>query len=72
MPTSKTLSGSLVTQRTLELLKFAFPSLTMFTTDFSDQTGAIQSNGNDAHGGDSERNQLQHHNGLGRFNDRQH
>jgi hypothetical protein len=33
----KTLSGSLVTQRTLELLKFTFPSLTMFTTDFSDQ-----------------------------------
>jgi len=32
----KTLSGSLVTQRTLELLKFTFPSLTMFTTDFSD------------------------------------
>jgi hypothetical protein len=33
----KTLSGSLVTQRTLELLRFTFPSLTMFTTDFSDQ-----------------------------------
>lgn len=33
----KTLSGSLVTQRTLELLHFTFPSLTMFTTDFSDQ-----------------------------------
>jgi hypothetical protein len=32
-----TLSGSLVTQRTLELLKFTFPTLTMFTTDFSDQ-----------------------------------
>jgi hypothetical protein len=32
-----TLSGSLVSQRTLELLKFTFPSLTMFTTDFSDQ-----------------------------------
>jgi hypothetical protein len=32
----KTLSGSLVTQRTLELLHFTFPSLTMFTTDFSD------------------------------------
>jgi len=32
-----TLSGTLVTQRTLELLKFTFPSLTMFTTDFSDQ-----------------------------------
>jgi hypothetical protein len=31
-----TLSGTLVTQRTLELLKFTFPSLTMFTTDFSD------------------------------------
>jgi hypothetical protein len=32
-----TLSGTLVTQRTLELLKFDFPSLGMFTTDFSDQ-----------------------------------
>lgn len=32
-----TLSGTLVTQRTLELLKFTFPSLTMFTTDFSDE-----------------------------------
>jgi phage I-like protein len=32
-----TLSGTLVTQRTLELLKFSFPALTMFTTDFSDQ-----------------------------------
>jgi hypothetical protein len=32
-----TLSGTLVTQRTLELLKFMFPALTAFTTDFSDQ-----------------------------------
>ena len=32
-----TIAGSLVTQRTLELLKFIFPSLTRFTTDFSDQ-----------------------------------
>jgi phage I-like protein len=32
-----TLSGTLVTQRVLELLKFMFPSLTSFTTDFSDQ-----------------------------------
>jgi hypothetical protein len=32
-----TLSGSLVSQRTLELLKFTFPTLTMFSTDFSDQ-----------------------------------
>jgi hypothetical protein len=32
-----TLSGSLVSQRTLELLKYTFPTLTMFTTDFSDQ-----------------------------------
>jgi len=32
-----TLSGTLVTQRTLELLKFSFPALTMFTTDFSDE-----------------------------------
>jgi hypothetical protein len=32
-----TLAGTLVAQRTLELLKFTFPSLTMFTTDFSDQ-----------------------------------
>jgi hypothetical protein len=30
-----TLSGTLVVQRTLELLKFTFPSLTMFTTDFT-------------------------------------
>src|SRR5882724_1948439 len=33
-----TLTGTLVTQRTLELLKFSFPALTMFTTDFSDQS----------------------------------
>jgi phage I-like protein len=32
-----TLAGTLVTQRTLELLKFIFPALTRFTTDFSDQ-----------------------------------
>jgi Mu-like prophage I protein len=32
-----TLAGTLVTQRTLELLKFVFPALTRFTTDFSDQ-----------------------------------
>ena|SRR5215471_1819902 len=32
-----TIAGTLVTQRTLELLKFVFPSLTRFTTDFSDQ-----------------------------------
>jgi hypothetical protein len=31
-----TLAGTLVTQRTLELLKFVFPALTSFTTDFSD------------------------------------
>lgn len=30
-----TLSGTLVVQRTLELLKFSFPSLAMFTTDFT-------------------------------------
>ncbi len=30
-----TLAGTLVTQRTLELLKFTFPSLAMFTTDFT-------------------------------------
>lgn len=30
-----TLAGTLVTQRTLELLKFTFPALTAFTTDFS-------------------------------------
>jgi len=32
-----TLAGSLVTQRVLELLKFTFPALTAFSTDFSDQ-----------------------------------
>jgi phage I-like protein len=32
-----TLAGTLVTQRTLELLKFIFPALTRFTSDFSDQ-----------------------------------
>jgi hypothetical protein len=32
-----TLAGTLVTQRVLELLKFLFPALTSFTTDFSDQ-----------------------------------
>lgn len=31
-----TLSGTLVTQRTLELLKFQFPDLKRFTTDFSE------------------------------------
>ncbi len=30
-----TLAGTLVTQRTLELLKFTFPSLASFTTDFT-------------------------------------
>jgi hypothetical protein len=30
-----TLSGTLVVQRTLELLKFQFPALAMFTTDFT-------------------------------------
>ena len=32
-----TLAGTLVTQRTLELLKFAFPALTSFTTDFTSE-----------------------------------
>ena len=32
-----TVAGSLVTQRTLELLKFQFPALTRVTADFSDQ-----------------------------------
>jgi phage I-like protein len=32
-----TIAGTLVTQRTLELLKFVFPPITRFTTDFSDQ-----------------------------------
>jgi hypothetical protein len=32
-----TLAGTLVTQRTLELLKFVFPALNRFTTDFSDE-----------------------------------
>jgi hypothetical protein len=32
-----TIAGTLVTQRTLELLKFIFPPITRFTTDFSDQ-----------------------------------
>jgi len=32
-----TIAGTLVTQRTLELLKFKFPALVRFTTDFSDQ-----------------------------------
>jgi len=32
-----TIAGTLVTQRTLELLKFVFPALPRFTTDFSDQ-----------------------------------
>jgi hypothetical protein len=36
-----TLAGTLVTQRTLELLKFQFPSLTRFTTDFSDQPASF-------------------------------
>jgi phage I-like protein len=31
-----TIAGTLVTQRTLELLKFIFPPLTRFNTDFSD------------------------------------
>jgi hypothetical protein len=32
-----TIAGTLVTLRTLELLKFKFPALVRFTTDFSDQ-----------------------------------
>jgi hypothetical protein len=32
-----TIAGTLVTLRTLELLKFVFPALARFTTDFSDQ-----------------------------------
>ncbi len=32
-----TLAGTLVVQRTLELLKFTFPSLAMFTTDFTSE-----------------------------------
>jgi hypothetical protein len=32
-----TVAGTLVTQRTLELLKIIFPELTRFTTDFSDE-----------------------------------
>jgi len=32
-----TIAGTLVTQRTLELLKLVFPPLARFTTDFSDQ-----------------------------------
>ena len=32
-----TIAGTLVTQRTLELLKLVFPPLTRFTTDFSEQ-----------------------------------
>jgi hypothetical protein len=36
-----TLAGSLVTQRVLELLKFQFPSLTRFTTDFSDEPASF-------------------------------
>jgi hypothetical protein len=32
-----TLAGTLVTQRTLELLRFQFPALTRFATDFSDE-----------------------------------
>src|SRR5262249_22239718 len=32
-----TIAGTLVTQRTLELLKNIFPMLSRFTTDFSDQ-----------------------------------
>ncbi len=36
-----TLSGTLVTQRTLELLKFTFPSLAMFTTDFTSEQASF-------------------------------
>jgi len=36
-----TLSGTLVVQRTLELLKFTFPSLAMFTTDFTAEQAAF-------------------------------
>lgn len=35
-PNLGTIAGTLVTQRTLELLKQVFPSFTRFTTDFSD------------------------------------
>jgi hypothetical protein len=39
-----TLAGTLVTQRTLELLKFIFPPLVRFTTDFSDQPATYNQN----------------------------
>ena len=37
--TSGTVAGTLVTQRTLELLKFSFPVLSSISNDFSDQPG---------------------------------
>lgn len=36
-----TMAGTLVSQRTLELLKFTFPSLLAFTTDFSDMAATF-------------------------------
>ncbi len=36
-----TLSGTLVVQRTLELLRFEFPSLGMFTTDFTSEQASF-------------------------------
>jgi phage I-like protein len=39
-----TIAGTLVTQRTLELLKFVFPPLVRFTTDFSDQPATFNQN----------------------------
>ena len=36
-----TLSGTLVVQRTLELLKFEFPALGMFTTDFTSEQASF-------------------------------
>jgi phage I-like protein len=39
-----TIAGTLVTQRTLELLKSIFPPLVRFTTDFSDQPATFNQN----------------------------
>jgi hypothetical protein len=39
--TPGTLSGTLVTQRTLELLKYTFPVLSSISTDFSDQPAVL-------------------------------
>ena len=62
-----TLSGTLVVQRTLELLKFSFPSLAYVHNELFKRSRVTQSNDYDANHRSSERHYLQHDSGLGGF-----